>query len=624
MSKHTSRIQRAGRLAWRQSIAILGATIALAATVLPSPTAHAVVLRTVAVNGGAAPGTSTLFAGFTPPVLNNSGQVAFDGLIGPESGPFTHAIFSEGDGIGALRNVAQVGNVAPGTSGKTFTGFEQSDRNLYFNNLGDVAFIGAVTGFQLGLWTDRERPTNELTKIAFTGDTAPGAVGPREFQSSFGFHAFGGIHSGAAFYSILTVPPSPPNNFPSSAVFNESFAVILDKVAQTGVDNAPGTMTGGGTQTRFSAVYAPTINDSGHVAFAGESIGGGAIIGQAGVWTNSNAGTLRKVALQGENAPGTSTTYSQIFRDAPVINNDGDVAFMATLNGLIAGGLREGVWVERNGVVAKVAIESDAAPGTATTFSDMSDALIDDNGLAMFRSQLADGRDGLWRETAPGTLAKIAVQGEPAPSTALNYLNILDYAVNASGQVAFKSQLSDVGTTAIFATDSSGVVQKVIAQGDMIAVDGDTMQANFVDFLGVNGGITASGLANGFNDSGQVAFIAGFNATELHPNGLFGVFVADPPAVEPSANFDDDDDVDGLDFLTWQQGFGGPGDLADGDANDDGQVDDADFAVWKQQFGEPIGGLTAVPEPTFSGIALAGLSAVSLATRRRGLSRSPS
>jgi hypothetical protein len=49
-----------------------------------------------------------------------------------------------------------------------------------------------------------------------------------------------------------------------------------------------------------------------------------------------------------------------------------------------------------------------------------------------------------------------------------------------------------------------------------------------------------------------------------------------------TGNFDGDDDVDGNDFLVWQQQVGGPG-SADGDGS--GTVDAADLALWQTGFG---------------------------------------
>jgi hypothetical protein len=59
-----------------------------------------------------------------------------------------------------------------------------------------------------------------------------------------------------------------------------------------------------------------------------------------------------------------------------------------------------------------------------------------------------------------------------------------------------------------------------------------------------------------------------------------------PPAGTPG-DFDDDDDVDGADFLAWQRGLGMPGSAAtaDGDADGDQDVDAADLAMWKTNFG---------------------------------------
>ena|GEM_PF-6317184 len=54
-----------------------------------------------------------------------------------------------------------------------------------------------------------------------------------------------------------------------------------------------------------------------------------------------------------------------------------------------------------------------------------------------------------------------------------------------------------------------------------------------------------------------------------------------------AADFDSDGDVDGIDFLSWQLGFGtGPGATkAEGDANIDGFVDGLDLTVWQDGFG---------------------------------------
>ena len=56
----------------------------------------------------------------------------------------------------------------------------------------------------------------------------------------------------------------------------------------------------------------------------------------------------------------------------------------------------------------------------------------------------------------------------------------------------------------------------------------------------------------------------------------------------PTADFDQDGDVDGRDFLDWQRGLGKSSDvvLADGDANGDGTVDGSDLIIWKSQYGQ--------------------------------------
>jgi hypothetical protein len=69
---------------------------------------------------------------------------------------------------------------------------------------------------------------------------------------------------------------------------------------------------------------------------------------------------------------------------------------------------------------------------------------------------------------------------------------------------------------------------------------------------------------------------------------------------EGDADFDDDGDTDGSDFLIWQRGLteSEDGTNATGDANGDTNVNGADLAIWETDFGTATAAAGAVPEPT--------------------------
>lgn len=70
-------------------------------------------------------------------------------------------------------------------------------------------------------------------------------------------------------------------------------------------------------------------------------------------------------------------------------------------------------------------------------------------------------------------------------------------------------------------------------------------------------------------------------------------------------DFDEDDDVDGADFLKWQRGFGAP-------------YDAGDLADWKANFGATsIAAAATVPEPTSLGFACSAVAAFLAVVRRK-------
>ena len=87
-------------------------------------------------------------------------------------------------------------------------------------------------------------------------------------------------------------------------------------------------------------------------------------------------------------------------------------------------------------------------------------------------------------------------------------------------------------------------------------------------------------------------------------------------------NFDQDNDVDGADFLVWQRGFGVTvgAEVSDGDANNDGKVDDTNLQLWQANYGiqSPLLAAAAtVPEPGTLVLGLGFALATCFMPRRR-------
>jgi hypothetical protein len=87
-----------------------------------------------------------------------------------------------------------------------------------------------------------------------------------------------------------------------------------------------------------------------------------------------------------------------------------------------------------------------------------------------------------------------------------------------------------------------------------------------------------------------------------------------------NADFDNDGDADGQDFLVWQRNLGTGTTFAQGDADGNGAVNAADLAIWKAQFGQTglaLGASGAVPEPAAAALAVLGLMAAAGVRRKR-------
>src|SRR5438876_931419 len=255
------------------------------------------------------------------------------------------------------------------------------------------------------------------------------------------------------------------------------------------------------------------VNTTGHAAMVNNFIQKGAR-NPRGVFL-FNGTSFQKVAMRGEVAPDTGGEVFLNFGPLRISDND-QIAFMATFEPALLG--TSGVFLgSPTGPPAKIATIGEVAPGTGggryTSFQLIG---LNNAGKVAFLSDIAGGstsRAVFVGDTA--SVSKVVAQGESATGTSgtfnLVVLNPFNYALNASGDVAFAANVAGGGSTSqgIWIGNGSGAPAKLMVNTDPT---GTTLGGNF----GLNV------FLQGFNDSGKVLFRSntGGGATSNHAHFL--------------------------------------------------------------------------------------------------------
>jgi hypothetical protein len=137
-------------------------------------------LQLVAQTGGAAPGTSGVFATLSDPVYNDNEAVAFRGALRAAAGQATAAtatgIWATTSGTLALvaRQGAQAPGCPPGATFATFTSLTISDQGgaIFLATLNPRAAAGVTAANKTGVWAIDQ--SGNLQIIARTGDIFDG------------------------------------------------------------------------------------------------------------------------------------------------------------------------------------------------------------------------------------------------------------------------------------------------------------------------------------------------------------------------------------------------------------------------------------------------------------------
>jgi hypothetical protein len=578
----------------------------------------------------------------------------------------------------ADRIVAQTGASAPGTTGQFSTFYIAVDGPAapVLNNAGRVAFaatltnnVGGVTApNDTGVWSDGG---GALTLIAREGSAAPGGPAGALFRRAANpvINSSGAV----AFAGLLRENVAGVTLESNSAIWSNAGGP-LQMIAREGTQAVD---TPGGVD--FATLVDLTLNNAGQTAFRGTVRGAGVdATNEPGIWAQ-NEGLLHLIARGGQQAVGTpaGTSFKSFFNSHPSMNQNGAIAFRASLQGtgvntgndvgiwarrnnalsLVvredsqAAGLEAGrlyrllntepvlnssgalafvaqtwkghtseypvIYVENGGVATPVVRGGDPAPGPpwSTSFSDFSSLLLNNRGDIAFQSRLSSGMESIWVRKQ-GSLQRLALQGTPAPGAdGASFLSFSELAFNNAGQVAFMATLGGLG---ISEWNNAGIwASTPTGELRLIARQGlyeGDYPFNSIDGLFFEGGSgNGDGQRSGFNDRGELAYLA------TYFGGGNRLIVSDKVALSP-IDFDSSGAIDGGDFLAWQRGYGKTtGALpADGDANGDGDVDAADLAAWRNAFGSAnaANAMNAVPEPAAAALVGLGAVGVLIATRR--------
>jgi hypothetical protein len=390
---------------WRAAAAALALWLSVGGVAFAQGYAHS----TIALSGQTAPDTGggvygPVIGEYGPeyphaPSINAAGDVTF--TIGVHGGTVDSGVFVVSQNT--HRAAALAGDPAPGLGGGTYDLF----LDPAINAAGYVVFLAVNFLESFGsLYVDSGGIDTDVVRI---GETAPGTGGGTYDKISFPSVRPPLVNdSGDVAFSSTLIGGTA-----SSGIFVASGGT--DTAAALSGDPAPG--TGGGVYTSFT--NHPGINASGDVAFTAGIAGGSA---PSGVFVDSD-GTDSLVALEGDTAPETG---GSIFSaglpggtfGSPVVNDAGDVAFVALLEPITT---FFGISVNSGGTTRVVALEGDPAPGTDSTYLVMLDPSINESGRVAFEAWLQGGSYdwGVFKATPASATPMLGMHGLAVARAAL-------------------------------------------------------------------------------------------------------------------------------------------------------------------------------------------------------------
>ncbi len=590
---------------------------------LSSQNASAVVqYDTRVMSGDSAPGidSSIVFDSLrTGALINDSGEVVFHGLLdGP--GISSHGLSGVwSDGGGVVREIALEGKQAIGMdAGVYYSPMAPKGASLNIDNVGRVVFSSTVYGTGIdrdndrAIWRDDEGSTSLILQ---KGSLAPGTEPGTSFNSninrlSVGLDKF-------AFTSALEGPSIDETN--DFGIWSWD-AGTLGPLMREG-DVVPGS---GGAQVFTPFSIEDISSSGHLVIYAGiTEQGTGSYKTSLWTEINGELQLIvQSQTAAPDTGPGVlfQILNPADGRDSISINDAGQIAFLADVSGDdVDTTNRRGIWSQGSGTLHKVAREGDQVPGyvSGVTFDNVQYPIINNQGQTAFLSRLAgpgiDTHNDLsyWMESG-GALIQIVREGDPAPGTEPGTLfeRLAGYSyeptplLNNNGQIGFVASLTgpsihQSNRQGFWAMDPDGKLTLVVREGDLFDVNDNPWVEDLrtiesfrfsYDYLPVH-----NYRSSVINNASQVAFSLTFT------DGTSGIFVA---TIGLDGDLDGDGFV-GIDDLNavlsnWNQSVT-PGDLSSGDYNQDGfiGVDDLNGVLVNWNRGIPPGNTNtaAIPEP---------------------------
>jgi hypothetical protein len=569
--------------------------------------------------GTGSPGATDVVENIAPPVINNRGDVAFDGVLSDPSvwSPYPQrGLYYIGAGTSTLQELTRTYEPVPPPGGGFFLNF----RDVQISDEGSILFASEANPFGNSMY--RVRPWEQEILPILQAD-AP-TVTSSDGESYRLYYPQAGImnrHGQVLLRAIgdAALPWAGPDGLFVSNTSGAVNKVFSERDETLKGDGVIGTFTRIVQHDSVGPQSPYAINSSGQTSFAvGLGLRDNATSYMAVFRGTAVDAEHTLIALSGK-AVGESTSLFTDFLSVG-IGSSGDSAFIGHFEDPTTSEVGKGLFVGDGSEIREVFRTDQIAPdgdGKIVGFS-VYDPLgaktirVTRDGEVFFTSvirETADGEDdGAIFTTVSESLKTIVRTGDTAPDGIATFSRVGHFASNEVGQLAFAASLETQSgdseeLTALFYWSEEDGLQEILREGDPI--DGGVV-ANF----GTTFGTWPRADSGGLNELGQVVF-----SYELADDAGAGVAVWTPDIERIPGDASLDGVVNLADFGILRANFGSDvGTVLIGDFNADRLVNLADFGILRANFGATASAdlavldawVATVPEPTAVTTLLAG------------------